>query len=84
MNKAPKEWWNEGQEPIPENLEDQAPLDNLDHENEDGNSSSDEEMVVLNVGGNKNNNNDEEEVEEPSSQQRNWLRDMDLDSDDED
>lgn len=86
LDKAPKQWWNQGQEAIAEEEEedDNDPL-NLSsmvneedmNNNDDNGSSSDEEMVTLQVG--QEDNNDEEDL---SPQKSNWLRDLDLDSDD--
>ena len=77
LDNAPKQWWNEGQETILEDEEvNLSPARGPNEGNDDG-SSSDEEMVTLDV-----NNNEDEEDEELPSRNSNWLRDIDLDSDD--
>jgi hypothetical protein len=82
LDRAPKHWWNEGQEIIDEENVDPLGTDEVNTNENDEDGSSDEEMVTLDIKANDN-TNDIEEEDNPSSSKRSWLREIDLDSDDE-
>lgn len=80
LDKAPKKWWQHGQDT------DDAAEDEPTNNNND--SSSDEEMITLNVTAPREDDSDDDDDdnddERASDEKRNWLRQIDIDSDEDD